>query len=97
MPISGVYLVTAGNQQNATYTAGHQAKVGVFVDGTAVVTGTVVSYGSAAQQNPSVSGMVRCLAGSLITIKSYNEGSATSFASTGASNNHFEIVRVGNY
>ena len=95
--IPGTYTVTAANQQNATYSVGNQADIGLAVGGTRFATGTTsIASASVGQGNPRACGIKTLAAGDVLTVVSYNEGTTPTFGASGASNNFFMLARTGN-
>lgn len=98
VPVSGTYSIQASCAHSATYVATSLALVSIFVNGAEAYRGTHNPYG--AQVNsvvPTVSvNSVPLLAGALVTIRSYDDATTPTFASSAISS-YFSIVRTGNY
>ena len=96
IPVSGRYNIAAANAQAATYAAGNNAVVAIFIDGNRSYDATQVGFTSAATLFPMVSvNGIPLNAGQVVTIRSLNQGTTPTFGST-VSQNYFSITRAGN-
>lgn len=97
VPVSGTYSIQAQTRHDATYSAGNTAGTALFINGVQYETGVVNASGAAVTMWPllTVHG-VPLLAGDLVTIRSYDNGTSPTFGSN-SNQNFFSIVRTGNY
>jgi len=97
IPVSGKYSIDANAAMIATMTTNSDSKIAVEVNGVTKLQGTVRALNTSGSVTlfPSVSGLLSCVAGDLITIRSYTDGTSTSFGSS-AFDSYFSISRVGN-
>jgi hypothetical protein len=98
VPVSGCYSISALASMSATYAAGSIASLGVYINGVQSHVGFLsLANATTGYLVPQVNvHSVPLLAGDLVTIRSYNDATTPTFAST-ASQNRFSIVRTGNY
>ncbi len=97
VPVSGTYSIAAQTRHDATYAAGNTAGIALFIDGVQYETGLNNAGGVEVTLWPQLSvHSVPLLAGQLVTIRSYNNGTTPVFVSN-ANQNYFSIVRTGNY
>lgn len=97
VPVSGIYDISASAFHTATYILGSISKTAVFIDGVEKYTGVIATGGAQVYTAPPVSvESVPLLAGQLVTIRSFDNGTTPTFV-TDAAVNFFSIVKVGNY
>lgn len=97
VPVSGIYDISASAFHTATYILGSISKTAIFIDGVEKYTGVIATGGAQVYTAPPVSvESVPLLAGQLVTIRSFDNGTTPTFV-TDAAVNFFSIVKVGNY
>lgn len=97
VPVSGTYSIQAQARHDATYSAGNTAGIALFINGVQYETGVVNASGAAVTMWPLLSvHSVPLLAGDLVTIRSYDNGTSPTFGSN-SNQNFFSIVKTGNY
>lgn len=97
IPVSGIYSISAASRHSATYALGSLAAIAVYIDGTQKASNVAVAGGACGTLHPSVSiNSYPLLAGQVVTIRCFNNGTTPSFTSA-ADENFFSITRTGNY
>lgn len=97
IPVSGIYSISAASRHSATYALGNLAAIAVYIDGTQKASNVAVAGGACGTLHPSVSiNSYPLLAGQVVTIRCFNNGTTPSFTSA-ADENFFSITRTGNY
>ncbi|MCK9370529.1 hypothetical protein M0R04_11515 [Candidatus Dojkabacteria bacterium] len=96
IPVSGAYSISAQTRHAGTFTTGTSGGISIFIDGIEKYTKYESLADSVQVPYPSINVQsIPLLAGQLITIRSYNDGTTPSFAT--AISNWFSITRTGNY
>lgn len=97
VPVSGTYDITARTRQAATYVLGKFVGIAIYVDGVSKHDGTIEVAAAVSTIYPAVTvNSLPLLAGQVVTIRSYNDATSPTFASS-ATQNYFSIIRTGNY
>jgi hypothetical protein len=97
VPVNGVYDISAQIWVSATYALNQASGVHIFIDGVVKYNTYVYAGGSVLNIVPLVSvNSVPLLAGQVVSIRSYTNGTSPSFAAD-ATGNFFSIVKTGNY
>lgn len=97
IPVSGIYSISAASRHSATYGLGSLAAIAIYIDGTQKASNVAVAGGACGTLHPSVSiNSYPLLAGQVVTIRCFNNGTTPSFTSA-ADENFFSITRTGNY
>lgn len=97
IPVSGIYSISAASRHSATYALGSLAAIAVYIDGTQKASNVAAAGGACGTLHPSVSiNSYPLLAGQVVTIRCFNNGTTPSFTSA-ADENFFSITRTGNY
>jgi len=97
VPESGTYSIQAQARHDATYSAGNTAGIALFINGVQYETGVENAGGVEVSLWPClIAHSVPLLAGDLVTIRSYNNGTSPVFVNN-SNQSFFSIVRTGNY
>jgi hypothetical protein len=95
--VSGTYSISAATRQNATYTAGTIAVIGIAINGTSTYLVPLTAAASLTILYPSISVQsIPLLAGQTVTIQTMNNATSPSYTAD-ATVNFFSITRTGNY
>lgn len=96
VPVSGSYSMSAQTDVSGTYSTGNVSMISVYIDGVESYRGIAVAATGFPVCVATVNVLsIPLLAGQLVTLRSYNDGTGPAFIASD-SRNWFSIVRTGN-